>query len=613
MAQRRPCIEKVHLDYVREVAIRLPGHSKDLFEICAEMTVAEERVNREILGIEISKRDRRDGKKLEKSPPSSEAVGTAASKLRTDLDDYYNQSCAGEEGFRFFVEPETFKVTYEQRRSFPPVDEHFNERKIPGPRFTALMRALCEAGPLEPSELNERACEWAQTNRIQTRLKPKSAFDDLMAWIESQSPLGLSTLRELASRMDIHPLLLDPLVASDAEENEHCLILDLKNFIRIEPVDPSHGKNAHYAVQPKRLSGASGSLVYLNLDPKREPDSFPGHSDSHSHPGEELMMPLEGSVEVRLDESGMRVLLEPGQVIHFYAEQKHSAWNVQPDTRALVLVVRSYPTNDSASGVPPSRPRMRKEVHRALIDGTTLSSSAKAWVLQTMTDRASRDVHGDVPDEIRDQPGLARLLRRLGLPTGMDERTFLGKVWPLAEPAERSALTPPETMEEFLWNLESRSVKFSRPAIEKLAELYKNRLYKSILLRYMFPAAAGAIVFRPHDDADSAGSQNIPRSLPALPQGYSIPTRNLAVSDIDIVNITLRPATGTLINFHLGWEVIVPLDGSATIEMDPEGSAKSYEVSIKNDTIAYFRSDVPHRVSNSSDVDCRLLALRFLA
>jgi hypothetical protein len=71
------------------------------------------------------------------------------------------------------------------------------------------------------------------------------------------------------------------------------------------------------------------------------------------------MLVLDGHVEVRFEHTGVRTVLSAGEMIHFYAEQPHSAVSKSETSRQFII--RFYEVNPEVT-----RQYMRDDVETAL-------------------------------------------------------------------------------------------------------------------------------------------------------------------------------------------------------------------------------------------------------
>ena len=142
-----------------------------------------------------------------------------------------------------------------------------------------------------------------------------------------------------------------------------------------------------------------------------------GESAVHEHPGDELILVLQGEVEIRFHHNGVRTRLTKGEIIHFYAEQIHSAVNVSASV-AQLFIIRFYEIQSSDT-----RERVRQDLEATLTTPRRASVThlEASWIPQSISSRFAGH-----PGFVMDKLGLARFLgrvRRASIP-----RTYLDQV-----------------------------------------------------------------------------------------------------------------------------------------------------------------------------------------
>ena len=212
--------------------------------------------------------------------------------------------------------------------------------------------------------------------------------------------IDYSVLASIVKSFGIHQILLDVLRSQETVPGVDSIRLHLEDdFFRVgEDGSKSYGRKVAYSIPIQRLSGTDAAFVVLQLEKG-------GRSDTHSHMGDEFCLVLEGSVEYRLENSGLRTLLQEGDFIPFYAEQPHSAASYSG--RARLLIVRSYQLDDDFM-----RQKMRTEVEQQKSARyLQLTSLTLGWMRQAIESRSV-----DNPDRVYDNVGLARLVKSLRVP-----------------------------------------------------------------------------------------------------------------------------------------------------------------------------------------------------
>jgi quercetin dioxygenase-like cupin family protein len=547
------------------------------------------------------------GKRASGDSSDGEVVKSAMALLRAELDRYYADGTGVDDERRFFAERKTYRITVQHRKVFPPVGNMEGANHITTLELANFLRGMCASGSLAPRELNSATRGWNETQQHSLKLRTNHEFEDLLARLSGgeTEPLDFSAMRSLSNSLGVHSLILDSLLAK--EETGDCLSMRLQEFFRPE-ADETHGIKAQYAVQNARYVGMGSNIVFLKLAPG-------GSSDVHSHSGDELMMAIEGGLEVRFHESGVRILLKPGEMVHFHAEQTHSAGNPSPTENSIVFIVRSYQTEGrTRATASPSRHQMREEICAALPEGKKLSSEAIGWILQSMAGRPAHEPDKKVPDQVRDQIGLARMIRSFDRPGAAREKDFLNA----AAFANKTDKTSKASLDDFLQALETKPLDFSQSLLQSAIDMYRDSagstsgIYEALFVRFIFPGIPGVIVFRP-EDPDSAHSHEIPKALFRADPGvvYTLPTRSLACSDIDLCQLALSPGHSTRINSHPGFELLLPVSGEANLRFTEQPDSKPVLLSSAAPTVTVFPSHRPHRISQSGEVKAVLLVIRF--
>ena len=539
-------------------------------------------------------------KKEDFDPASDAGVRNLKSALKDDLVEYYRYEGKGE-CVGLDMPEGHYYVTVEDRRvwPFPKAAAWHPPNQISLSAFKNFLITMCEPEDVTTEERNRLLEDWkAGTSCAKVELKEGKQFDDFFCQsgrASARRSLTFAEMRSLTKCLGIHPLMLDPLLSEPVATDY--LGLALGDFIAPEkPEDESHGHRAQYAVPAKRLKGSDASLVYLALEPT-------GRSDIHHHPGDEFLLVLDGDVEVRLQDSGLRAKLRQGEAIHFHAEQTHSAINLSENNPAHLFIIRFYQMETTPNSRRlPTRQQMRRDLrHYFGHNCGQLAAPVRAWVLQALTHRSGpRGGQEKEPDFIQDRLGLARMVRLLPKPRSGPERTFLNRVGGLVNCEYRE-------WGAFLKDIETGELKFPKVALEYLCDLHERRVYDMLFLRFLFPGAPTAMVFHPAEEEDAVDV----KVLANLPPGasYLLPRRNLECSETAIVQLTLQPRSGSLWNRHPGSELLVPLEGTAQIEFrDP---CVSRRVSADQCQLAHYRSDKEHRVWNPGESEARLMVLRF--
>jgi quercetin dioxygenase-like cupin family protein len=325
-------ITKDHLSLIRTICDEFlasqPKH-REFLKICADATIAgSEKIDWQMLEPIWS-----GSSKLPLKTVQNRAK-TTASELRIWFREYYKREDVND-SWRFELVPETYIVRATPLPGFP--SGYVRNPKISPREFASLIEDLVAAGPLPEAKLDSKVREWWMREKL-PREPNKGPFEEMLRRLRSggkdKLKLKFDQMRTLAEALEVHSLMIAPLLARPFRGG--CLYLRLPDFIRPVPL-PGHayGEGASYAVQGQRYLGSDANFVYLWLRPN-------GRSDEHSHVGDEIMVPLQGEVDLLLSQSGARVPLREGEVAHFYAEQTHAAVNRSDDKPAFLFIIRSY-------------------------------------------------------------------------------------------------------------------------------------------------------------------------------------------------------------------------------------------------------------------------------
>lgn len=538
--------------------------------------------------------------KSEFDPQVDSKVRTNASSLRTALDEYYRAD-GMRDSIRLDMPVGDYRITLEYRSVFPqaPFAPTSVASEIPLQEFKRVVLLLCESESVANRQRNEDLAQWAGTSRFgNLNLREGREFEDFFKQLQDTSTrLSIDEMRDLMTALRLHSLMLDPLLSRPWISD--CLELHLDSFVLpIEYANHHSGHGSRYAIPQNRFLETDAHFIFLEIEPK-------GVSDIHRHPGDELTLVLGGEVEFLLHSSGIRIRLHPGELVHFNAEQTHSLINPSEIDSSYLLTIRFFPMDGSTSITRPfTRQQILTELRSNLQSSEChISSTVRGWLLQSVTSRLPKEPNFEAHDTIQDPYGLARFLRTLPLPLPENQKEFLHRIsshldedWP--------------TMEDFFSALEASTIEFPRTILTDLRGPYKD-VYELLLLRYLFPAVSGVIVFRPKDSKDAVDLD----AVAGIQAGasYRVPRRHLACSEVSIAQLTLDSQRGTVWNRHPGYEVIIPLEGEAEVWLraSPTSEVAKHIVSAGQRRLAQFKSDTQHRIWNYSKTPMRLLVVRF--
>jgi quercetin dioxygenase-like cupin family protein len=482
------------------------------------------------------------------------------------------------------------------------------------------------------------------------------------AFFLSNPKLSSRQIRTLAVHIGIHPLMLDPLLSRDV--GCACLRIDfptadeevapvpepsVSSIVRFASLaapsggaagahsEPFYGRQTLYGIPPQKLAGTDAAFVYVFLKKG-------GRTTMHHHPGDELLLVLEGSVQVTFHDSGLTVDLNGFSFAHYYAEQNHSVVNASLTADAVLFVIRFHQF-DVAS----TRQAMRRELWRKLRGKRPerprrLDPLLWAWILATAADRSIKHVHtrpnseSQPPEEqvvnVENRFGLARLLRHRvqtwehGIarrPGKRAESAFLKQAaatcLPLA--AARKELQEFAELPDFLWALESNQINVPKDFLPAIVEFFG--LFDLHVCEFLFPGVPRHVVVtrdRAHDWVDMAPIvRRIPELLVAPSAqrgaalvadglvGYEVPSRSLACSDVAVSILHLESGRATVQNSHEGGELLLPIEGSASIVFD-DAPAAALEVRA-GQGVVHFHSRRSHRIRNSGPTRATLFLVRF--
>lgn len=376
----------------------------------------------------------------------------------------------------------------------------------------------------------------------------------------------LPDIQLLATAYGIPELMLDPARS-----------LPLKGLISVGCADdflevsqegvPFYGHKAKYSVPKSQLEGTENvAIVQLKFEEEpsqRQKRSLPAHSDSHIHPGEEILYVERGEIEMRFEDTGLRSRLEAGSLIHFDARSKHSAWNLSPQG-AQCFIIRFY------------RPETRATETVALAGTKALSKTATT-----------------LGEEVLDGGGFGRFLQL------MCSVRFRGQT------AGRLSLS----------DLAKRTASFSRSKLDRIhrgeAQVLKRELRElaaiyeiepMVLYNFLLPNFHTAIAVHGEEDMVKIREDFLPKGV-----AYRLPRRRLASSDMTIALLTLdRSSAATNPNHHPGQELIKPLKGKVAIEFE------GLSATVEEGQYAHYYSHLNHRAVNKGTESATVLSIRFI-
>jgi quercetin dioxygenase-like cupin family protein len=395
-------------------------------------------------------------------------------------------------------------------------------------------------------------------------------------------------------------------------------------------------------------------LSLRNLDDVKLRDLIP-HSIPHQHPGDEILFVLHGAVFVELDDTGGRARLMKHDYMHFNAETPHSVWNVSCKEPATVLVIRFFQLSRLGNR------RRREDDLREILSGLdTKFESTQEWprgspaahgrkLAEIMSEVAARFdftysrylriapwLHSlldtpqkraeDEPDQILDILGLSNILRLLIL-THESEASFPKELLRKSMGPSRKDLTAEDgdqlndafkalanritTQKPSMAHALSRYLRGQRPAPEprglEVLELFANyfNIPRVLLDNALVPPVQRCVVIR-NNHRDRIKPPRYTRQDEGVKARYRLPCRALANSDISITVLTLEHGGACRENSHLGYELLVCLDGCVSLEMDGKPPVKCEE-----NEYVHYRSRYSHQVRNVDEGHSEVLVIRF--
>lgn len=458
------------------------------------------------------------------------------------------------------------------------------------------------------------------------------------AWLErfENGEVGdyhrLSDLQPLIQAYQAKPILVDWMASTPRSLVVHERLGDFQVF---RQEDAACGLGCRYLFPKTRLRDVDAALVAVDLagvPPERraELDRSGGlhpyvkdgqlareavpHTDQHTHPGDELLFVVEGTVEVHLRNDGLRERLTQGDYVHFEAEQEHVIWNPS-ESPARVLVIRFYQIKHE--GTRRSLIRDLGLVLNNAEDDPQRVQRVRQWLHQVVSAPAGRADR--VPERIVDKEGLARRIEQLAgyrkLNANALQREFViqgGSV----EHLDALLRADPRSSERV-------------ESLELLAKVF--RIPRVLLDDALVPASPRCVLVRRDDWVPSSPLAR----LAGVGARYSLPCRTLAGSDIaiNLLELTSQERKGqSPLNDHPGSELVLCLTGEAVLQFGPpatarpsakrgtaqgrgpRGSAGQGPKHVQAGQFVHYDSSFPHIVLNPCPgTTSRLLVIRFYA
>jgi quercetin dioxygenase-like cupin family protein len=412
----------------------------------------------------------------------------------------------------------------------------------------------------------------------------------------------LAELKPLLAAYDMSELMIDHLLVKD--DAEYIVQQSIADFTP-HPATSAFESRAAYSI-PRQLlrsgRGVAGPFPHAFFVRVELPN--PGDtSERHHHPGDELTICRKGTVRMTWDALGVHTDLNPGDYVHFYADQRHTATNIG-DGAAEVFVIRNYMIAEGG-------PRRQLLQHAERFDHALLHArkdkhtirglykeGVGRWITQTV-----RALSGVVDESgtIRDSIGLARQLERMG---------WYGRKLHRAATHDTKQL-PLARYEEIMAGF------FKQPGtkadLDHLSSLCK--VPPPLLYTFMFPRTPGMCVVRfDRDFLDLPGTNASAR----VPVHYLYPKHNLADSGLTICRLDLDPYFSSQDNKHSGTELSLLIKGDgirADIDvpkLKSEGRGLKWisKVAVQGEYVHYV-SSYEHKVTNCGRQRASVLVVRF--
>ena len=463
---------------------------------------------------------------------------------------------------------------------------------VKGSVILPLVARLCDRMQITPVEMNRRLRKWAEEQPAKKWLQ---FINDLILRKDLRRSEVLFTQKQahsLAEQFSIHPLLIDP-VFSRVSRHAAIGLRCRGSFVNVgSPDDLLYGVKSQYSIPDTRLEGLDAAFGHLELLPG-------GRSDLHEHPGDEILIALEGECQVMFVHSGIRMTLRSGDMVHFYGEQKHVAWNVA-HSRCRLFVIRFYQIETDGT-----RQHVSDQIESNVYLPWNKIPVVRDWVSQIKT---FVPVQTSDPTMVQDPVGFGRFLEKLRIdffPDCRHPRDLSDVSRALKKRGVISRDFDIERLEDGLDYLPKRD-------LLPLGVLYDTA--PILLYNWLFPAAQGAVAIVTSDDGRNP--IHLPDLVEVSPEfvkeegvRYWVPRRNLALSDIAVTHVRLARGAKTPVNKHPGSELLVPTRGAVEVEI-PDLNRKvaaHFEPLI----LGHYPSHMLHSVWNPTDDDSEFWVIRF--
>ena len=508
-------------------------------------------------------------------------------KLRARLEYFYSRYPPAAGG-RLRIDKGTNWITARDSSQRPDTWD-----SVSAAEFARLVIAICELKGITREERARRFREWIDRPHEgaiwgAASVKKPSDFDQFFETLNERIPVSHSDFRDLAGVFEIPSLLLDPLLSQIAR-GQRLLALNLHDdFVNAMTAAAGQtGFRSTYYIAKRRLPASDAAFVRVRLDPG-------GYSSDHEHPGDELLLVLDGRVEIRFGVSGVSTQLKAGDFIHFYAEQRHIVENHDRNSAAELFIVRFYQLAHQGT-----RQAILRAIEADLRQKKPLSCEAEGWLRQMLP-----IYRVTTTNEIRDRLALARFLER------WNDRP---QAIPVSEQRARAKELGITT--EQLDLIESGENPGTNLALRAVAHIYDADQF--LLANFRYPAVHGAVVVRGGDGPTGLENQVGGVARVALDGendrlSYYVPTSNLSCSDISMSRVVVPPGGSTGFNAHPGFECVLLVNGSVEVWYEDEPQPQCV-LELSGRRLAHYDSQHLHKVMNRSDhSDATFWVIRFL-
>lgn len=406
---------------------------------------------------------------------------------------------------------------------------------------------------------------------------------------------SLEDAQLLANAYSMSNTMICSVLGEVRPQNESSLVLKTTDFRSFSLKSSHHlGESSDYVFPLKRLH--ESDAVFVRVTMKKG-----GSSDVHVHPGSELILCAQGTVKVCLKNSGIKVPLAEGDLIHFQSEQWHQVHNCGQGDAELVII-RFYAFEDGG----PIRKTLKelKGLRKGLVDDCATDGDALVQKLNQISNIFIED-EKPMPTTIRNPFGLVRFIEQL-------EPEF-SILWRKVQDLAR------ESPEVFLRGCFKNRASFN--SLVKKGEISNSEdvgdvlnglsrvldVPQVVLATYLYPSVPNVVALKKDDFVPVPSAAGVgPKSK------LVVPRRSLFGSDITMSKLILAAGESCDRNSHMGFEMIYVLKGEAIVDLFFNPTASPTSLDGSEGDIVHFRSSTEHSVRNpQTDAGTELLVVRF--